>query len=163
MRRLALSDINPFDAREAKAYQEEKEITAMRQLRLAYDANDLARFESTLRDRRSKILDDPFIMSYVDPLRRRMREQVLLALVKPYQRVKLAFIAKELSLKSAEVEALLVDMILDERIQGKIDQMEAHLVLTDPKDLNERKRYEALATWSDSLNALSTNFAARIQ
>jgi COP9 signalosome complex subunit 2 len=38
-----LSDINPFDAREAKVYQDEREIMAMKQLRLAYDANDLSK------------------------------------------------------------------------------------------------------------------------
>ena len=71
----ALSDINPFDAREAKAYQEETEVAAMRRLRVSYDANDLRQFETTLTDKRNNIQTDPFLMEYVDPLRRRMREQ----------------------------------------------------------------------------------------
>ena len=73
---LALSDINPFAAREAKVYQEDKEIVALMELRMSYDSNDLGRFERTLRNKQNRILDDPFIMSYVAPLRRRMREQV---------------------------------------------------------------------------------------
>ena len=160
---LALSDINPFDAREAKAYQEEKEITAMRTLRLAYDANDLGAFEATLRDRRAKILDDPFIMSYLAPLRRRMREQVLLNLLKPYRRVRLDFVAKHLGLSVEAVEEILVDMILDARVDGKIDMLNAHLVLNDPAQAATDKTFDALASWSAALDALSVNVANRVQ
>ena len=159
---LARSDINPFDAREAKAYQEEREITAMKQLRVAYDANDLATFEKTLNDKRTKITDDPFVMSFIDPLRRRMRENVLLALLKPYKRIKLDFVAKSLDLPVDAVEKILVDMILDDRVDGKIDMLNAHLVLNDDKTTTNKK-YDALTKWSTALNALSTTFANRIQ
>mmetsp|Transcript_28988 Transcript_28988/g.89619 ORF Transcript_28988/g.89619 Transcript_28988/m.89619 type:complete len:455 (-) Transcript_28988:33-1397(-) len=158
---LALSDINPFDAREAKAYQEEKEVMAMRRLRLAYDGNDLGSFESTLKDRRNNILGDPFIMKYVESLRGRMREQVLLALLKPYTRVTLAFVARELALPEKDVEAILVDLILDERVDGKIDMLRKHLVLTQTKA--EDKKYEALTKWGSALANLSQSFANRVQ
>jgi PCI domain len=42
-------------------------------------------------------------MEYIDPLKRRMREQVLLAMVQPYQRVTVAFLAKELNLTATDV------------------------------------------------------------
>ena len=76
---LALSDINPFAAHETKAFQEETEIMAMQMLRSAYEANDLASFERTLEKKANHILADPFIMEYVEPLRRRMLEKVILA------------------------------------------------------------------------------------
>ena len=159
---LALSDINPFDAREAKVYQDEREIMAMKQLRLAYDANDLSGFESTLADKRHRILEDPFIMSFIDPLRRRMREQVLLALLKPYSRVKLDFLAKKLRLDLFDVEDILVNMILDDRIKGSIDQIDMVVVLGDEAKPGAR-RAENIAKWADSLARLSLTFAARIQ
>lgn len=171
---LALSDINPFDAREAKAYQEEREITAMKRLRLAYDANDLAAFEATLKDKHARILDDPFIMSFVEPLRTKMREQVLLNLVKPYRRCKLQYLANELGLDLEHLHDLLVDMILDDRINGKIDQINNHLILTEAAyDINNSplnaveagftKRFEALANWANALDTLSASLAARVQ
>ena len=161
---LALSDINPFDAREAKAYAEETEIAAMRNLRSAYDANDLDAFERTLRDRRAKILDDPFIMSYLAPLRRRMREQVLLNLLKPYRRVKLAFVAARLALDVDAVEAVLVDMILDDRVKGRIDMLQGHLVLDDGAGADsDDKTFAALDSWSAALDALAANAANRVQ
>ncbi|KAJ1445720.1 PCI domain-containing protein [Pelagophyceae sp. CCMP2097] len=159
---LALSDINPFDAREAKVYQDEREIMAMKQLRTAYDANDLSGFEATLRDKRHRILDDPFIMSFIDPLRRRMREQVLLALIKPYSRVRMDFIAQKLNLKVADVEELLVDMILDARVAGSINQIEAYVQLGDGAAANS-KCHDAVHKWSDTLATISASLAARIQ
>ena len=51
-------------------------------------------------------------------------------------------------------------MILDSRVVGRIDQIQAHIELgARPKD----KHHEALAKWSDALNTLSNSFAARIQ
>ena len=159
---LALSDINPFAAREAKVYQEAKEITAMMELRMAYEANDLAKFERTLRNKQNKILDDPFIMTYVEPLRRRMREQVLLALVRPYQTIRLEFVARELGLAPGDVESLLVDMILDKRIVGKVDQINGFLQLGDGKSSLLSKKYDSIAKWTAALSALSNTCGTRI-
>ena len=159
---LALSDINPFAAREAKVYQEAKEITAMMELRMAYEANDLAKFERTLRNKQNKILDDPFIMTYVEPLRRRMREQVLLALVRPYQTIRLEFVARELGLAAGDVESLLVDMILDKRIVGKVDQINGFLQLGDGKSSLISKKYDSIGKWTAALAALSNTCGTRI-
>eukprot|EP00622_Pseudochattonella_farcimen_P004671 FR740103.1.p1 GENE.FR740103.1~~FR740103.1.p1 ORF type:complete len:206 (+),score=37.99 FR740103.1:83-619(+) len=151
---LALSDINPFAAREAIAYKDEKEIVAMSNLRTAYDANDLVSFERTLMDTKNNILSDPFIMTYVEPLRRRMREQVLLVLVRPYHRIRVDFIARELKLDVEEVELLLVDMILDRRVFGKIDQISGFLLLGGDKNSVVSKKYEALDKWTGALQSL---------
>lgn len=48
----------------------------------------------TLRTKSNHICEDPFIMTYVEELRRRMREQVLLALVQPYRVMTIKFAAK---------------------------------------------------------------------
>jgi COP9 signalosome complex subunit 2 len=157
---LALSDINPFDAREAKAYQEETEVAAMRRLRVCYDGNDLRQFETTLCDKRNNIQSDPFLMEYVDPLRRRMREQVLLALVKPYRRVKLDFLAGKLNLSVEAVEQVVVTMILDDRIKGEVDMLEGHLVLQGPP---EAKKHLELTKWAGALESLAQGFANRAQ
>lgn len=73
---LSLSDINPFAAPEAKVFSDDVEVVAMSDLRQSLEANDLARFERTVNNRKNRILDEPFIMKYLEPLRRRMREQV---------------------------------------------------------------------------------------
>ncbi|KAG5187539.1 PCI domain-containing protein [Tribonema minus] len=159
---LALSDINPFAAREAKVYQEEKEVAAMMELRMAYETNDLARFEKTLQNKANRILDDNFIMAYVEPLKRRMREQVLLAIVRPYRRINLAFMARELNLPEPAVEGLLVELILDERLSGSIDQLQGFLQVGEDDADNSPKKYEALMGWSDELRKATTALTSRI-
>ena len=98
---LASSDINPFDSREAKVYKDELEITAMVQLRTAYELKDVNQFEKLLANKRNRILEDPFIMTYLQPLLRNIRAQVLMQLVTPYQRIRLDFIAKEINISVA--------------------------------------------------------------
>ncbi len=49
--------------------------------------------------------------------------QVLLKLIRPYTRIRIAFIATELNIHSAEVEELLVALILDAKVGGRIDQV----------------------------------------
>ncbi len=49
--------------------------------------------------------------------------QVLLKLIQPYTRVRIPFISKKLNVPEADVEGLLVTLILDGRLQGHIDQV----------------------------------------
>ena len=49
--------------------------------------------------------------------------QVLLKLVQPYTRVRIPFISSKLNIPEADVEQLLISLILDNRIAGHIDQV----------------------------------------
>ncbi len=149
---LALSDINPFAAREAKVFQEDKEISALLDLRLAYEGNDLTQFERLLRSSPG-IQDDPFVMQYIEPLRFRMKEQVIVAIVRPYQRIKISFIAKEIDLTEDEVEHMLVKLIDDTRITGTIDQIQGFLELGRARQQHSSKKHGALSQWDDALRS----------
>lgn len=140
---LTLSGINPFAAREAKVFADDPEIVAMSDLRQSLEANDLASFERTVANKKNRISDEPFLMKYLQPLRRRMREQVLINLVKPYQKVTLKFLSKELSLSIEEVEALLVDLILAEKLKAGIDQPNGHLIL-ESKNISQTDKHESV-------------------
>lgn len=50
-------------------------------------------------------------------------DQVLIKLIKPYTRIHIPFISKELNIDASEVESLLVSCILDSTIRGRIDQV----------------------------------------
>lgn len=50
--------------------------------------------------------------------------QVVLRVIQPYTRVRIAFIAQQLNVAAADVEQLLISLILDGRIQGRIDQVQ---------------------------------------
>ena len=49
--------------------------------------------------------------------------QVLLKLIQPYTRVRIPFISSKLNIPEADVEQLLITLILDNRISGHIDQV----------------------------------------
>lgn len=111
--RLIKSGINPFDSQEAKPYKNDPEILAMTNLVSAYQNNDINEFETILKQNRQNIMDDPFIREHIEDLLRNIRTQVLIKLIKPYTRIHIPFISKELNIDAAEVESLLVSCILD--------------------------------------------------
>jgi hypothetical protein len=55
-----------------------------------------------------------------------------LSITRPYSKVSFDFLVDELLIPREEVEALLVEMILDKRIAGQIDQLNSCLVLCRP-------------------------------
>ena len=82
-----------------------------------------------LLDNRKTIMDDPFIRDYIEELLKNIRTQVLIKLIKPYTRIEVGFISKELNITPAEVESLLVSLILDNKVNGRIDQVNQRLEL----------------------------------
>lgn len=157
---LMKSDINPFDSQEAKPYKNDPDILAMTNLVSAYQSNDISEFEKILKMNRNNIMDDPFIREHIEDLLGNVRTQVLVKLIRPYTKIHIPFISKELNIDSIEVEALLVQCILDNTIQGRIDQ-ENQLLELD-KTLSGTARFCALDKWTSQLNVLHTAVCNKI-
>ena len=49
--------------------------------------------------------------------------QVVLKLIQPYSRIRIPFVSQQLNIPEADVEHLLVSLILDNRIAGHLDQV----------------------------------------
>eukprot|EP00850_Spirogloea_muscicola_P009272 SM000051S17632 [mRNA] locus=s51:715956:720100:- [translate_table: standard] len=128
---LMESEVNPFDAQEAKPYKTDAEILAMTNLVAAYQRNEILEFEKILKENRATIMDDPFIRNHIEDLLKNIRTQVLLKLIKPYTRIRIPFVSKELNIPEKDVEQLLVSLILDNRVHGHIDQVKQLLELGD--------------------------------
>uniref|UniRef100_K3WAZ5 PCI domain-containing protein n=1 Tax=Globisporangium ultimum (strain ATCC 200006 / CBS 805.95 / DAOM BR144) TaxID=431595 RepID=K3WAZ5_GLOUD len=126
---LASSDINPFDSREAKVYQDVEEIGAMLLLRGAYESNDIVQFEKILKNPKYKLLSDPIMNKYLNPLLRNIRCQVMKKLVRPYQIIQLASLAKAMNISSREVEDIAVGLIQNDELDAKIDQTKGFLAI----------------------------------
>ena len=77
--------------------------------------------QQILNAKDSHILDDPFIIQYLDDLLRNIRLNVIIAKVKPYKTVSIEYLAKQLSLPKEDICALLSELILEEKIKGQID------------------------------------------
>jgi len=121
---LHASSINPFDSQEARPYRDDPEIAAMTNLVQAFQNNEIHKFERILQQNNTRIMGDEFIREHVEDLLRTIRQQVLRQVVKPYTKISLEAISKALNnIPVSDVENLLVSLILDGSLDGKIDQV----------------------------------------
>ncbi|EIW87113.1 PCI-domain-containing protein [Coniophora puteana RWD-64-598 SS2] len=152
---LTGSEVNPFDSQETKPYKNDPQIKAMTDLVDAYQRREVHSAEKILRDNRSTIMDDNFISAYIGELLKSLRTSYLIDLIKPYTRLELSFLAKQLNVEIAEVEELLIGLILEGRVEGQIDQVGMRLEL-DRQQVLEKKRYAALEEWTKALESVHT-------
>lgn len=148
---LQSSDIDPFDSPEAKPFMNNPEIVSMTNLRKAYTGRDVEKFEQILKDNPSSIMGDAFIREHVEELVNQFRSQVLMELIAPYTRIEISFAAKELNIEVQALEDLLVSLIIDGKIQGKIDQLNNRLILQKPLTESDAAKYKAIEKWSDEI------------
>ena len=157
---LMQSKVDPFDSQEARPYKSDPEVASMTSLVEAYQKGDIKAFERVLRTNKATILDDPFVSPYIDDLKRNVRTQVVLRAIAPYTRVRLDFVASQLSVSVAEVEQLLLGLILDGKVAGRIDQLKQVLELEVQEE--QAEKYIALKKWADQVGALSSQVVARL-
>lgn len=158
---LSGSDINPFHEQRAKSYQSNKEIEAMINLVDAYQRHDLKKFERELKQSKEAIMDDEFIADYIQDLMKKIRSEVLQDRIKPYTNITIGFIARELNIKSEDVIDLLVELILDGHVNGRIDQIQQILRLSGNKSSNDLK-YKALSKWATQISSLEKSIFGRL-
>ncbi|EGO05246.1 hypothetical protein SERLA73DRAFT_129076 [Serpula lacrymans var. lacrymans S7.3] len=157
---LTGSEVNPFDSQETKPYKNDPQIKAMTDLVDAYQRREVHSAEKILRNNRSTIMDDTFIRSYIGELLRSLRTSYLIDLIKPYTRLELSFLAKQLNVEIVEVEELLIGLILEGKVEGQIDQVGMKLELDRQQSL-EKKRYSALEKWTEALESVHSAVVAK--
>ncbi|CAF0984244.1 unnamed protein product [Adineta steineri] len=159
---LMRSTINPFDSPEAKPYKDNPDIQAMTNLINAYQNNNIKEFEVILHKNRQSILDDQFVRELIDILRRSIRTSVLIRLIKPYTKIHMKFIATELNISIDDVENLLITCILDQTIQGKIDQINNILEIDQQENIQGIHRYQAITKIATNLQTIQHTIIQRI-
>ncbi|KIJ66370.1 hypothetical protein HYDPIDRAFT_26724 [Hydnomerulius pinastri MD-312] len=153
-------EVNPFDSQETKPYKGHPEIIAMTDLVDAYMRREVHSAEKILRENRATIMDDPFIAQYIGELLKSLRTSYLIDLIKPYTRLELSFLAKQLNVEIAEVEELLIGLILEGKVEGRIDQVGMRLELDRAQAL-EKRRYVALHKWTEALEEVHAAVVAK--
>ena len=149
---LMKSDINPFDSQETKPYRNDPRIAAMTDLVEAFQRDDMDRYSSVLK-KNQDILADPFIAENIDEVTRNMRTKAVVKQIAPYTRMKLSWIAKQLSISETEVQDILGFLIVDGKIRGKIDQQAGTLEIESDGDA---ERVQAMSAWAGALEELYT-------
>jgi COP9 signalosome complex subunit 2 len=147
---LMKSDINPFESQETKPYKNDPRIAAMTDLVDAYQRDDIHQYESVLNNNRD-LLSDPFIAENIDEVTRNMRTKAVLKLIAPYTRFNLIFIGKALKIPVSEVQDILGFLIVDKKVNGKINQQNGTVEIEDDTD---KERLRAMQEWTDSIGSL---------
>lgn len=147
---LMKSDINPFESQETKPYKNDPQISVMTDLVDAYQQNDIHRYELILH-KNTDILADPFIAENIDEVTRSLRTTAVLKLIAPYTRFSLAFIARQLRISIAEVQDIISFLILDKKLNGKINQQNGTVEIEAGSD---EDRVHAMQNWTDAIDSL---------
>jgi len=126
----------------------------------AYMRNEIRTFEKLLKQNSRSVMGDAFIRGYIEDLLKNIRTQVLLQIITPYTRIRIAFIADELNITAPEVEQLLVALILDGQIDGHIDQMQQLLLLRQTSE--DVKKYAAAEKWTSQLGQLQQTVLTKL-
>lgn len=148
---LTDSNINPFDSQETKPYKNDPRIAAMTELVDSYQRDDIYNYEKILQNNRD-LLADPFIAENIDEVTRNMRTKAVQKLVAPYTRFTLEFVSKKLKISAAEVQDIVSFLIVDKRLQGKIDQ---HTGTVEIEGSTDMERIAAVRDWSAAIGSLA--------
>jgi len=151
---LSNSDANPFDQRETQAYAKDPEIVVIISLRNAYEKCDVPAFGARLYEINKA--QDPFIMRHIVGMTRDFQSRAIVSLIRPYRRIRLQHLADQLNEKLEKIEEILVALILDGQVDGRIDQVRGMLDLSQRTGGGGRK-YGALDQWTRVLTSITSN------
>ncbi|WFD43987.1 hypothetical protein MPSI1_002652 [Malassezia psittaci] len=135
---LTGNDVNPFDSQETKPYREDPNIIAMTSLVNAYQQRDVLGAEQIVRD----VLNE-------------LRVQYLIDAVRPYKSVRIMTLANLLHVSYEQMQSLVLMLILDGRMQGRIDDVNQTLQLDSPHDSLSKRHARAMHEWSNQLSELA--------
>jgi len=151
---LSGSDANPFDDRAAKVYENDKEIALIGQLRIAFEKCDVNAFSRCL-DEINKAKDH-FIQKHLESMVNDFRARSIISMIKSYRRIRITHLAERLRVTPDQIEEILIHLILDGSVLGKIDQVKGMLDLTQ-RTGGGAKKYGALDVWAGTLSSLASN------
>jgi len=151
---LAGGVTNPFDSREAAVFQNDKALQAVSALRKAYEKKDVTGFTDSLAS--FKKVADEWVMNHMGSMITDFHKQYIMKFVKPYRRLRIAYLAKALRIEAKQCEDYLVQLVLDGEIQGRIDQVEGLLDLSQ-RTQGGSKKYQMLETWCGTLESLTNS------
>lgn len=111
------------------------EIEAVLEIARAAEAKSLKQLNDVMQKRKADLESDPVVAANMHNLIDNLEEQHLLRIVKPYSAVELTRIAEMIDLPVEQVEAKLVQMILDQKLKASINQSDGILnIFLDEED-----------------------------
>ena len=115
-----------------------------------------------INDKKVNLLADTFIAQYLDELLRSVRLNAVAAICKPYKTVKLAFLARKMNVPIVEIRGLLSELILEEKLEGQIDQLKEVLELRSAEHQTAQK-HRAMHDWGNKLLELHGQLVRQVE
>ena len=149
---LANSEVNPIDSVEARPYLSDPLLNVLSTMMNAYMMRNMELFNSILAnpDNMALIKSDPIVYEQLADITKLMRRNKIIRLVKPYTSVRFEAIAQELGISKDEVEVLCAMLIVEGKLDAKIDQIAGILHLEAKKERQEK--FAAIQGWSQLIN-----------
>ena len=107
-----------------------KEIEALRSVENAVKEKSIKLLKENL-EKYKEFFNDPIIEFHLNNLNNELLEQNLIKIIKPYSVVEIDFVCKSIGLPYMDVLNKLRQMILDQKINGILDQGKGSLILYD--------------------------------
>jgi COP9 signalosome complex subunit 2 len=141
---LSGSKVNPFDDQVTASYLIKPTIKAYERITKDVLTKNA---DSFLQDVK-QVQKEEIVKEYLPLLKRLIQKELFLEVVKPYTNISMGYVAKRIHSTQEETESILVELILNQQIDGSIDQATGTLVLA-----NTSRSY---ADFYGGMNAVAT-------
>ena len=122
----------------------------------AASARSLAQYESVTSTYTVELQGDLLIKHHLNFLHEQLLESNLIRITEPYSCVEITHVAKLIEMPLATVEKKLSQMILDEKLNGILDQGKGQLIVYEDseKDLAMEKGLQVVANMDEVVSSL---------
>ena len=156
---LENTKISPFESPETKSLVNNEDIIPVVELWEAFEKLDVKNFLDKLS---SAYAGDEFASSFVPMVRVSFQRLVIKGIVKAYSKVRLSYIAQKLLINESECEIILSEFILDGGLNGNLDQIRKILYLNDEAANDADLKYNAMAQWSNHVEAVTVAISKKV-
>jgi len=156
---LENTNISPFESPETKSLVSHEEIIPVVDLWNAFEKFDVDWFNAAVQ---KAYAGDKFACQFLPSVIRCFQFQKISEIVKAYSKVKIAFIAEQLKISVKECESIIVEFIIDGRLNGTIDQLNQVLLMKEEGADEVDVKYKAMAQWSRHVQSVTAAIGKKI-
>jgi 26S proteasome regulatory subunit N6 len=133
-----------------------QDLKAMSAIATAAAARSLAQYQSVTTTYSTELQDDLLIKHHLNFLHEQLLESNLIRIIEPYSCVEISHVASLMEMPINIVERKLSQMILDEKLNGILDQGKGQLIVYEDneKDLAMEKGLNVITNMDDVVSSL---------
>jgi len=124
---LSGSKVNPFDDQITASYLVKPNIKAYERITKDVLTKNADSFLVNIKP----LQKEDIIKDYLPLLKRLIQKELFLEVVRPYSNISMTFVGKRIHTTQEETESILVELILNQQIEGTIDQAQGTLLLAN--------------------------------